>query len=255
MMSRRLASARTEPVPAMSVARTDVGMTRASNEDAFLVRDDIGLWAVADGMGGHQGGALASRLVVDALAGLPGPASGYALLSAVKDALGEVNTELMDRGAALDGGGVIGSTVAALIISEARYACVWAGDSRIYRLRRGGLARLTHDHSVVQDMIDRGALTADDAVKDRRSHIITRAVGAAPDLDLEVAHGSIEPGDRFLLCSDGLTGAVPDVELVALMSFRLMDHAADALLDRALERGAADNVTLVMVHPDPVARA
>jgi serine/threonine protein phosphatase PrpC len=233
-----------------SVARTDVGHVRTENEDTFLARDDIGLWVVADGMGGHQGGAHASGLIVDALADLPAFTSGYGLLTAVREALVRVNAQLIDEAGAIENGGVAGSTVVALLASEGYFACVWVGDSRIYRLRRGALERLTHDHSVVQEMIDRGAMTSAEAQTDRRSHIITRAIGASPDLELEVAHGPIDIGDRFLLCSDGLTCAVPDTELLALMSFRVVDHAADALLDRALERGAADNVTLILVQSD-----
>ena len=197
-------------------------------------------------MGGHRGGELASRLVVEALANLPAFTSGYGLLRAVKEGLVGVNTDLFRLAASLDG--VIGSTIAALLISEEHFACVWAGDSRIYRLRGGALDRLTHDHSVIQELIDQGELTPAEAAVDRRSNIITRAIGAREDLELEVGHGSVEAGDRFLVCSDGLTGTVPDSELLALMSFRVIDHAADALLDRALERGATDNVTLVLIE-------
>jgi serine/threonine protein phosphatase PrpC len=249
MMARRhIADAHPPPIVAVSVARTDVGMVRASNEDSFLVRDDIGLWVVADGMGGHQGGALASSLVVGALADLPEFTSGFGLLKAVRETLAGVNAQLTRKAASFGSGGVIGSTVAALLISEEHFACVWAGDSRIYRLRGGALDRLTRDHSVIQEMIDRGDLTPTEAAVDRRSNMITRAVGAGRELELEIAHGSVEAGDRFLLCSDGLTGAVPDSELVALMSFRVVEDAADALLDRALEQGATDNVTLVLVQ-------
>jgi protein phosphatase len=248
MVRHGFADAGRPALAAASAARTDIGMVRASNEDSHLVRNDIGLWVVADGMGGHHGGALASSLVVEALADLPGFASGFGLLKAVREALAKVNAQLTSKAALLEHGGVIGSTVAALLISEDHFACVWAGDSRIYRLRAGALDRLTHDHSVVQDMIDRGELTPAEGAVDRRLNMITRAVGASEHLELDVAHGAIETGDRFLLCSDGLTGAVPDSELVALMSFRLVDHAADALLERALERGASDNVTLVLVQ-------
>jgi serine/threonine protein phosphatase PrpC len=253
MADHHLANAHPGPIVAASVARTDVGMIRASNEDRFLIRNDIGLWVVADGMGGHQGGEIASGLVVEALADLPAFTSGYGLLKAIKETLATVNAELIRKAASLKTGGVIGSTVAALLISEEHFACLWAGDSRIYRLRDGALDRLTHDHSLIQEMIDRGHLTPAEAAIDKRSNIITRAIGAHQDLEVDVAHGSVEAGDRFLLCSDGLTGAVPDSELVALMSFRVTDHAADALLDRALERGAADNVTLVLVEWGQVA--
>ena len=248
-MSRPDVASALEPVTrSTSVARTSLGMVRPTNEDRFLTLDEVGLWVVADGMGGHHRGDLASSLIVQSLADLPVFASGYALLTAVRQTLKWVNARLIDDAAAIGGGAVIGSTVVALLISDNHFACVWAGDSRAYRLRRGCLELITHDHSVVQEMIDRGELTSLEATTDRRANIITRAVGVSEDLQLDVTHGVVENGDLFLLCSDGLTGPVADRELAALMSYRIMDHSADALLERALERGANDNVTLVLVN-------
>jgi len=232
---------------ALSVARTSPGTVRASNEDCFLTRDDIGLWAIADGMGGHQRGEVASRMVVDSLAALPAFNSGFAFLSGVRDALDDTNRRLVETAAFMAGDAVIGSTVVALLAFDGRFACVWAGDSRAYRLRRGGLEQITRDHSIVQELIDRGELAPEDARSHRHANVVTRAVGGAIVLDLEIAHGIIEPGDLFLLCSDGLTGPIPDGDLATLVDQQDLHGAADALIARALQRGASDNVTLVLV--------
>lgn len=232
----------------LTVTRTHVGLSRSLNEDRCLALPAAGLWAVADGMGGHQAGDVASTMVVDGLAELGTFASGYAHLSAARDRLQEVNAALIERAAGMGSGSVIGSTVAVLLAHEDHYACLWAGDSRVY-LRRGGvLMRITHDHSVAQELIDSGALDEREMRKRRISNVITRAVGAAPALELAETHGDIRPGDVFLICSDGLTGAAEDVELGAILAMPDLDTAADRLLALALARGGRDNITLVLVR-------
>ena len=231
-----------------TTARTDVGLARDLNEDSYLARPDIGLWAVADGMGGHQAGDMASQMIVDALGAIDGGAPAYARRDAVRGRLAEVNAELVARAGELPAGSVIGSTVAALVVHEDHYACLWAGDSRVYLQRGGALIRISHDHSLVQDLIDAGALSEEDARHRRISNVITRAVGAAPILELEETHGEILPGDLFLLCSDGLTGLVQDHELGNILSGSNLEAIASRLLSLTLERGAKDNVTLVLVR-------
>jgi serine/threonine protein phosphatase PrpC len=229
-----------------TAVRTHVGLARTLNEDAYVVSD--GLWAVADGMGGHQAGDLASRLIVEALQEIGGFASGYAHLNAARERLEAVNADLIARAARMPPGSIIGSTVAALLVHEDHYACLWAGDSRVY-LRRGGvLMRVTHDHSLVQELIDSGALDEDEARTRRISNVITRAVGAAERLELAETHGDIQPGDVFLLCSDGLTGLVLDHELGEVLGGPDLEAMADLLLETTLARGARDNVTLVLVR-------
>jgi serine/threonine protein phosphatase PrpC len=238
------------PVLAFGVAhRTDAGQVRGLNEDRLLSRPEAGLWAVADGMGGHAAGEVASGLIVEALADLGDYGSGYAYLNAVQEALRQVNGDLVARAAADSStGGVIGSTVVALLIFQDHFACVWAGDSRAYQLRGGQLQRLTRDHSVVQQLVDAGALTPQQARLDRRANVVTRALGAHDGLDLDLAHGEVRPGDRFLLCSDGLTGVVEDEEIAALLAAPSLQSAADALLAKAHDRGSPDNVTLVLIE-------
>jgi serine/threonine protein phosphatase PrpC len=152
------------------------------------------------------------------------------------------------RASALQPGSVIGSTVVSLLAYEGHYACLWAGDSRAYLLRRGVLRRLSRDHSVVQQLIDTGALSQADAKHDRRANIITRAVGVHPDLVMDVVEGAIEREDVFLLCSDGLSGLVEDEELAVELSGEDLDAVADRLIDLTLSRGAKDNVTVVLIR-------
>ena len=235
------------PARFRSTARTHVG-GRALNEDRVLERPDVGLWAVADGMGGHMAGDVASTMVVEALGRVARFGSGYAYLNDVAAQLQAVNRQLLE-GSGGGGGrpGLMGSTVVALLAHEGYYACVWAGDSRAYLLRDGRLTRLTHDHSLVQEMVDSGALTADQARSHPRANVITRAVGVADPLLLEKRHAPIDAGDIFLLCSDGLTGTMRDEEIEERLLRGDLDQAADDLLGLALGRGARDNVSLVLV--------
>jgi serine/threonine protein phosphatase PrpC len=233
-----------------SAARTHVGVVRSLNEDKVLERPQARLWAVADGMGGHQAGDLASELIVEALSAVSGHRSGYAYLNAVCDSLQAVNRDLLDRAQALEPGSTIGATVAVLLIHDDHYACVWAGDSRVYLSRGGALERITHDHSLVQEMVDSGALSPQEAVGHRRSNVVTRAVGAGQTLMLDVLHAAIQPGDVFLICTDGLTGMVADAEIARILKALPLDAAADGLLALSLDRGARDNVSLVLVAAD-----
>ncbi|WP_374576198.1 PP2C family serine/threonine-protein phosphatase [Phenylobacterium sp.] len=233
-----------------SVGRSHVGVVRTLNEDRYLERPDIRLWAVADGMGGHEAGDVAADLIIESLAQISPPQSGYGFLNAVCDGLQAVNHELLERAAALSYGALIGSTVAALLVYDDHYACVWAGDSRIYVLRDGKLIQLTHDHSAVQEMVDTGLLTPEQAHGHARSNIVTRAVGAGDPLELDVRHAAIEPGDVFLICSDGLTGTVTDDEIRRVLTAMPPERAADGLIALTLDRGARDNVTLVLISAE-----
>jgi serine/threonine protein phosphatase PrpC len=232
----------------LSVGRTHAGCVRSLNEDALLNRADIGLWAVADGMGGHEGGEVASAAVVEALGGISNFSSAYAFRDAVAEALNATNAQLLALAAER---GTMGATVVTLLAHENHYACLWAGDSRAYFYRNGALKRLTRDHSLVQEMVDAGALSEERARAHPRANVITRAVGARENLDLESAFGNLQGGDRFLLCSDGLTGVVTDREIAEAMIRAPLEAAAERLLETALARGAPDNVTLVLIAAEP----
>lgn len=228
------------------VSRTDVGLRRKINEDAVLVRTPRGLWAVADGMGGHDAGEVASAMVTEALAKLhPVENIDHYVAEAVA-ALGEVNTALIALTGGDGGGRTIGSTVVGLAIRGRDYRCFWAGDSRAYRLRGGGLVQLSRDHSLVQDLVDTGMITPAEALHHPNANVITRAVGAAETLVVETVGGEVRPGDQFLLASDGLTRVVDDAEMRDELAELDPSEAAGKLLDAVLARGAPDNVSLII---------
>jgi serine/threonine protein phosphatase PrpC len=231
----------------LTIARTHVGCRRKVNEDSALARPDLGVWAVADGMGGHHAGDVASALVVEALAGVP--AQAPARLLEAQQRLEEANARLVAMGRAGPEARTIGSTVAALLADETGAVQVlWAGDSRIYRAREGALAQLTRDHSLVQDLVDLGEISPADAQRHPNANIITRAVGADERLNLDAVQDEGLPGDVFLLASDGLTRLIDDPELLAALQADDLDQAADGLLQTCLDRGAPDNVTFVIVR-------
>ena len=221
-----------------------VGCVRSVNEDSWLARPDAGIFAVADGMGGHHRGDLASRMVIDALAALPPAPDARTMREAVENALMTVDQGLQDT----EGAGISGSTVVVLLICDWHFAVLWAGDSRLYRDGADGFLQVTRDHSMVQELIDAGDLTPEDARGHRLASRITRAVGAVPDLLLEGTQGALKAGDSFLLCSDGLTRHVDDAELQAVIGAMAPQAAVDRLLQVTLERGAADNVTAVLLR-------
>ncbi|MBE7217956.1 MAG: serine/threonine-protein phosphatase [Caulobacteraceae bacterium] len=236
-----------------SAARTHVGKVRKLNEDALCDRPELGLWAVADGMGGHQAGDVASGLIVEALAGVDDVSSGFALLEDVRRSIQRVNRTLIARAAVMAPGALIGSTVVSLVVYEDFYACLWAGDSRAYLLRDGRMEQVTRDHSRMQELIDSGSLSRLEARSYARSNVITRAVGVSDRLALDMQQGPLQVDDLFLLCSDGLTGALDDRTIAAILNQPSLETAADMLIARTLDQGARDNVTVVLVRCEAAA--
>ncbi len=234
----------------LSVSRTHAGTRRALNEDRLLEHGEAGLWAIADGMGGHAGGDIAADRVIAALETVDHGASGYAYLDDLVAAVGAANAAIVDE-RTLRGGPLSGATLVALLAHEGHYACLWAGDSRAYRLSDGVLSPITRDHSIVQQLIDTGALSEGARRQHPSAHVITRAVGVDARLELDRRFAPIGEGDLFLLCSDGLTGCLEDGELAAILTDRDLEAAADCLLATALERGARDNVSLILVRATP----
>jgi serine/threonine-protein phosphatase Stp1 len=234
------------------VAKTHVGCRRKLNEDAILACPDRRLWAVADGMGGHDAGEVASAMVVEALSRCGGGAE-EALA-----ALDDVNARLVEMGRTGSDSGTIGSTVVGLVASGERFTCFWAGDSRAYRARGGKLTRLTRDHSLVQDLVDGGMISEAEAETHPNANIITRAIGAADRLEVETVGGDVEPGDLFLLASDGLTRLASDDEILSALQGGDIEASAVQLLELALERDAPDNVSLILLrateHASPAAQ-
>jgi serine/threonine-protein phosphatase Stp1 len=228
--------------------RTHVGCRRRMNEDAVLSRPELGVWAVADGMGGHDAGEVASALVVKGLAGLDRGLALHERAAAASRTLQAINSELIRMAAEGPRPRTIGSTVVAVLADERAFVCLWVGDSRVYRVRGGALERLTHDHSLVQELIDLGEIEPADAERHPNANVITRAVGVDALLNLDQVEGSIMAGDVFLLASDGLTRLVSDAELLAELGSDRLDDAADWFLETCLDRGAPDNVSLVIVR-------
>jgi serine/threonine protein phosphatase Stp1 len=231
------------------VSRTHVGCRRKVNEDSLAVRTERGLWAVADGMGGHEAGDVASSKVTEALLRLPVVYGLDSLVESVVGALQRVNAELIELAGTSDMKRRIGSTVVGLAVADGQYRCFWAGDSRAYRVREGQIEQISRDHSMVQDLVDAGLLAPEDAENHPNANIITRAVGVNECLKVDMVHGEALPGDLYLLASDGLTRLVNDEELAAVLTSRGLD-AADLLIETSLSRGAPDNVTLVIVKVD-----
>ncbi|HEX2631882.1 MAG TPA: protein phosphatase 2C domain-containing protein [Bradyrhizobium sp.] len=231
---------------------THTGMVRERNEDSCLVRTDIGLWAVADGMGGHEAGDMASQIVVRSLDGIADPASSAELLQECEERIFRANQEIMDLSSARNGA-IIGTTAAILLLREEHYACVWAGDSRVYLIKNGSIGQVSRDHTEVEELVAVGALSREDA-RNWPNNVITRAVGVAPDLELEVVTGPVASGDIFVLCSDGLTKHVHDDEILEQVTSRNAQASCEAMLDLALERGGTDNVSVVVIRVLPTVR-
>lgn len=230
-----------------SSAVTHVGKVRKHNEDAVLDRGNIGLWVVADGMGGHSAGDYASALIVKSLEELAENASMPEFVDAVEDKVLEVNAHLVQK--ATEGGQrlTIGSTVVAMIAYADVGLFLWAGDSRLYRLRNNTLQQMTTDHSQVEVYVEQGLMTREQASNHPHGNMITRAVGAADKLFIDMDMCSLKAGDRFLLCSDGLTKHLEDAEIRDMLGHGSAEETCHELLELTLSRRAADNVTVIVV--------
>lgn len=235
-----------------AAAVSDVGCVRSANEDSFLERPEVGLWVVADGMGGHAHGQWSSNVIVSAMrdVGLSGDFDTD--VQGVADAIHAANATIHERTEAE--GVAMGSTVVALLVQDRRFAVLWAGDSRSYLCREGWLHQLTRDHTQVQEMVDAGLLSPEEAKEHPMRHVLARAVGVQPHLQLDVVVDEADVGDIFLLCSDGLTGPVSDEEIVQAMGARQPQAVCASLVELCLERGAPDNVTTVAVACEEITR-
>ena len=232
-----------------SWAQTDVGSVRSTNEDNLADRPEIGLWMVADGAGGHEHGEVASQMLAGELtqasaqAGADLIAEVRAIVARTHDAL---RARAEDEAAATGAAVMIASTIVVLLAHGEHFACLWAGDSRIYRLRHSRLEQLTRDHSLVQMLVDEGAIAPADAEGHPHANVVTRAIGAAgTDPTLDKVTGSAEPHDRFLLCSDGLNKALDDATIARLVAAH---DPARRLIEAALAVGVRDNVTAIVVE-------
>jgi len=235
-----------------SAGRTDPGAKRTHNEDTFVDRANAGLWAVADGAGGHEAGEVASGMIRDALLAIPDGLPAGRMLGEVRQRIALVHETLLEAGAARNNA-TIASTLVVLILRGDHFACLWAGDSRLYRLRAGTLEQVSRDHSLVQELVDAGAVRPEDAESHPRANVITRAVGAGEEeLEIDKTTDRVLPGDRFLLCSDGLSKCLPASEIAVLLGLPDIAQVPDMLIAAALARQATDNVTAVVVEASSV---
>jgi serine/threonine protein phosphatase PrpC len=237
-------------------AATDTGM-RSENQDSFLVRPPV--FAVADGMGGHAAGRQASTVAVERLSRTgEAVADGPALtVEGLRAALQDADDDIRRAATSLGDARGMGTTVAGVALVEADGQPCWAvfhiGDSRVYRLTGSGLEQLSTDHSVVQELVDMGMITADAAAVHPQRHLVTRALGVGQQAQADIALLPVEPGQRFLVCSDGLTGELADEEIADLLRRTPgAEAAAGELVRTAATRGASDNVTAVVVEVSDV---
>ena len=235
-------------------ARTDVGMIRSGNEDNFTVdsSETRGIFIVADGMGGHAAGEVASEMAVQIvqreLSGVKNLDSDD-VVKLVAESLKHANRAIHDRTLTEVDKQGMGTTVSALLLSGARYLIGQVGDSRVYLLRDGHFAQLTKDHSYVQEQVDAGFLTPEQARYHPYSNVITRCVGAGQDVEPDIYRGEVRAGDLYLVASDGLTGMVDDRRLAQLLSSRAEpERKVQALIAEANGRGGLDNITAIVVQ-------
>ena len=229
-----------------SFARTDPGKVRKYNEDAVLERPDLGVWAVADGMGGHQAGDVASRKIIQTLNKLHFSSSLDSDILEARAALQLVNQELLQIASTSDGQQIIGSTVVVLLAGLTHFACLWAGDSRLYRLRGHRLQQLTVDHCADEEPVE--APPGSGSVADlKKNNVITRAIGAYEELDLDCNVFAVQSGDLFLLSSDGLDKELSFQEIEQVLNENVYHESVEILLERVLQSRARDNVSAVVV--------
>jgi protein phosphatase len=232
-----------------SASRSHPGRVREVNEDACLEQPHCGMWAVADGMGGHSLGEFASRLAIRSLTDLPAAGALEERAAAPEARLLQANQRLRAEAARRDVP-VIGTTIAALLVAQGRFACVWAGDSRVYLYRDGRLLQLTRDHSQLEAVRSQHVGSADDTLDRPASNVITRALGGDDILELDAVGADVADGDVFLLCSDGLSNEVSEAAIVQALLPGNCRLAVEALVEMALERGGHDNITAVVVRAE-----
>ncbi len=251
----------------IAAVKSDVGRKRQGNEDSFCLAPDLGLFIVADGMGGHAAGEVASRLAVDtirewtakylsgadaALAGKPVPTCSREanfLLSSIRVA----NRVIYDAAQGRREHAGMGTTVVSVLAVNDHVALAHVGDSRIYRIRGEEIVQLSRDHSLVQQQVDHGIMSPEEAHGSQYKHLITRALGLRESVEVDLAEQPVLPSDLLLLCSDGLSDLLEDEEMLAIVREHAVDleKACQALVDRANHKGGDDNITALLIQARP----
>jgi PPM family protein phosphatase len=236
--------------------RTDVGIIRSGNEDSYLMVPERGIFIVADGMGGHAAGEVASEMAVRFVARELGSLKGLSddqVADRMRSAIRAGNGAIFQRTLTEHDKRGMGTTVTALVLYDTRFLIGQVGDSRAYLFRDGNLIQLTKDHSYVQEQVDAGYLTPEQARSHPYSNVITRCVGANSDVMPDIYLGTVQPKDLFLLASDGLTGMLEDAQLAELLGASQMpQELVDKLITEANRHGGLDNITAILVRVDSV---
>jgi len=239
------------PITWNSAADTNVGLVREINEDSILSLPETGLWVVADGMGGYEAGDVASNMIVKTLNEIKPAESLNTIVNLIDDALIDVNNRILEYADIMLDGRTLGSTVVSLLIKGRVGVCMWAGDSRLYRYRSGELKQLSRDHSQVEELVQQGFINPEDTASHPDSNVITRAVGACEEIYIDINVFSVQIGDTFLLCSDGLYNMVDHVDIVKCMSMDDAISCKDSLIEETLNNGATDNVSVIIIKGEP----
>ena len=229
---------------------TNVGKVRKHNEDSMLERPETGMWVVADGMGGHAAGDVASQMIVNSLKKVHEGISLDRYIDDIEDKLISVNKKLIDKANESTKRATIGSTVVMMLAYDKYCVYFWAGDSRLYRLRNGELRQMTTDHSQVEQYVDQGLISREEAAVHPHGNMITRAVGATQEFFLDMDIQEMQKGDRYLLCSDGLTKHTADYEFQELLAKGTAEEICKEMIELTLTRGAGDNVTAIVIDID-----
>ncbi len=252
------------PIRYLAAAQTDVGQRRRENEDSFCIAAELGLYVVADGMGGHAAGEVASRLAVRTirewigkyaqgeatLAAADAPQSGSKEAAWLVSSIQHANRAIFDLAAARSEYSGMGTTIVAALTHDRFITLAYVGDSRIYRVRGGKIVQVSRDHSVVQQHLDQGILSAEEAHRAQYRHMITRALGLKEHVQVDLTQIPVSPGDVLLLCSDGLSDLVKDDEIRTVITSNATDleKSCRTLIERANSKGGDDNVTTLLVR-------
>ncbi len=231
-----------------SAQRTHRGYKRKHNEDSILTHENGSLFVVADGMGGHAAGDLASQSITAELSRLKLATEQHKAIDQIEAALLSVNQKI-HSGVLFDNDtAVAGSTVVVAYIANDLCSCLWVGDSRLYIFRNNRLYQITRDHSLVQEMLDKGQLSVEEAKQHPKSNVITRAVGVDENLQIDINQFELQAGDKLLLCSDGLYNEITTEVIINSLKEDQADHIANKLLGEVLLRDAADNISIIVIE-------
>ena len=239
------------PVKWRSAEETNTGMVREINEDAIMSNSRIGLWAVADGMGGYEAGNVASSMIVNSLQDIHAKDNLDDFVNAIEDCILDVNQRILEYAEIMHDGRMLGSTVASLLIQGKVGACLWVGDSRLYRYRDNELSQLSRDHSHVEELLQRGEISIEEVEDHPDANVITRAVGATEELYVDINVFTTRLGDTYMLCSDGLYNAVDRENIIYCLNNFSAEQGVNSLIAKALENGAPDNVSVIIVKGIP----